>query len=426
MAKIPGWVSAEIGNLVMPQSGSRPYGGATLDSGEIPSLGGENIKMSGGVIYEPVKKVPEHFFHQMKKGILRDKDVLINKDGANTGKVGLYSATNYQVACVNEHVFILRADTNSLTQEFLYYLLLSDYGQKKIKDKISGSAQPGLGSTFLKGFVTQIPASLAEQHQITDILSMLDEAIAQSESLVRKYQYIKQGLMFDVLTRGVDENGELRDFVPHVFKPSEFGDIPKEWNVVSCSSICSEIIVGIVIRPAQYYVTEGVPALRSKNIKVNGIDDSDLVFISDKSNRLLSKSMLKKGNVVTVRTGEPGTSCVIPDDYDGANCIDLIISRPKPNVDPAYLALWINSPFGKNQVLQRQGGLAQQHFNVGHQKELMIAMPSFDEQQRITAMLNTQQELIEQELALIDKLLLVKQGLMQDLLSGQVRVGNTS
>jgi type I restriction enzyme S subunit len=106
--------------------------------------------------------------------------------------------------------------------------------------------------------------------------------------------------------------------------------------------------------------------------------------------------------------------------------IDLIISRPKPNVDPAYLALWINSPFGKNQVLQSQGGLAQQHFNVAHQKKLMIAMPSFDEQQRITAMLNTQQELIEQELALIDKLLLLKQGLMQDLLSGQVRVGPPS
>ncbi|MFK0734061.1 MAG: restriction endonuclease subunit S [Gloeotrichia echinulata GP01] len=164
--------------------------------------------------------------------------------------------------------------------------------------------------------------------------------------------------------------------------------------------------------------------MRSANVREAGLDPSDLVFMSEQSNRILAKNMVRTGDVLTVRTGYPGTSCVVSPEFDGANCVDIIISRPSTEIDSAFLATWINSDSGKGQVLRVQGGLAQQHFNVGELQKLLIAKPSIEEQRKIQAILDTHEKRIRQEQAYLNKLKLQKQGLMQDLLTGKVRVRN--
>ena len=203
---------------------------------------------------------------------------------------------------------------------------------------------------------------------------------------------------------------------------SPLGHIPREWEVRSCQSLCREIVVGIVVKPAQYYVEVGVPVLRSANIREDGIQLSELVFISQESNVQLSKSMLHTDNVVTVRTGYPGTTCVVPSHLDGANCVDLIISRPGREIVQRFLALWVNSPFGKDQVLRVQGGLAQQHFNVGEMKMLLVAKPKPDEQKAVLDRLDVIDSDIKVATDEQAKLRVLKSGLMTDLLTGRVRV----
>ncbi len=88
-----------------------------------------------------------------------------------------------------------------------------------------------------------------EQRAIADILSIVDEAIAQSESLVRKYLSIKQGLMSDLLTRGVDENGELRptrEEAPELYQESPLGWLPKVWDVLKLRDARKSITSGSV------------------------------------------------------------------------------------------------------------------------------------------------------------------------------------
>src|ERR1017187_1119668 len=92
-------------------------------------------------------------------------------------------------------------------------------------------------------------------------------------------------------------------------------------------ALCHQIVVGIVVKPAQYYVDKGVAALRSANVRENYINFEDLVYISHESNRVLGKSALRTDDLVTVRTGYPGTTSVIPECLDGSNCVDLIIDR---------------------------------------------------------------------------------------------------
>jgi len=165
------------------------------------------------------------------------------------------------------------------------------------------------------------------------------------------------------------------------YKRSEVGVIPEDWETEHCSAISERIMVGIVIRPTQYYVPVGVPAFRSANIRVDGITDSDLVFISTNANALLAKSQTRTGDVLTVRTGYPGTSAVVYPSHAGCNCIDILITRPTTAVDSEFLAFWINSSMGKGQVLRNQGGLAQKHFNVGDMRNLVVALPRRSEQE---------------------------------------------
>jgi type I restriction enzyme S subunit len=264
-----------------------------------------------------------------------------------------------------------------------------------------------------------------EQQRIAEILTAVDEAIEQTEALIAKTQQIKAGLMHDLFTRGVTPNGQLRPprrEAPQLYKTSPLGWIPKEWDVQPCSALTEMITVGIVVRPTQYYVAEGVPAFRSANIREDGIDPTDLVFISAQSNAQLSKSQVRAGDVLSVRTGYPGTSAVVPPEYAGVNCIDILISRPSDCLRSNYLAAWINSPFGKEQVLRKQGGLAQQHFNVGELRDLTVALPGLPEQDAMFTRLAAVDEELVKEGDVMRKYRLMKSGLMHDLLTGRVRV----
>ena len=348
--------------------------------------------------------------------LIRHDDVLIGMDGD-------FNVVRWKgpEALLNQRVCKVSSASDEIDERFLFWWL-------KPHIQIVHRRTPQTTVRHLSvGDVYRIPKpTLVSKAQAfaAVVLDTVDEAIAKTEAVIAKLRQVRAGLLHDLLTRGLDQNGQLRDSIanPEQFQDSPLGRIPKEWTVRSCQSLCREIVVGIVVKPAQYYVEDGVPVLRSANIREGGIQLSDLVFISPASNMQLSKSMLRTDDVVTVRTGYPGTTCVVPSHLDGANCVDLIISRPGKEIVPKFLALWVNSSFGKDQVLRVQGGLAQQHFNVGEMKTLLVARPEPDEQKAIVERL----EALDSQIAVTTgeqaKLSLLKSGLMTDLLTGRVRV----
>jgi type I restriction enzyme, S subunit len=295
--------------------------------------------------------------------------------------------------------------------------------QPVLDSRSIGSTVKGIGLRDLLSVSIYLP-SFHGQRRIAEILDTLDEAIRTTERLIAKLQQMKQGLLHDLLTRGIDENGELRDPErhPEQFKDSPLGLIPRGWEIRQGRAVCRRIEVGIVIRPTQYYVRAGIPILRSANVREDGVDLSDLEFMTEETHRTLSKSAVGPGDLVTVRTGYPGTTAVIPETLCTANCVDIIISRPGPDIRSSYFATWINSDHGKSQVLRVQGGLAQQHFNVGELKELLVALPSLGEQDRIGSVYDTNTDRLRDETRQLEKLRTLKRGLMDDLLTGRVRV----
>jgi type I restriction enzyme S subunit len=102
--------------------------------------------------------------------------------------------------------------------------------------------------------------------------------------------------------------------------------------------------------------------------------------------------------------------------------VDILISRPAEGLNSDFLAAWINSSFGKEQVLRKQGGLAQQHFNVGELRELVVALPEPEEQERIVTRLQAVNSRVQLEASMAKKYQAIKAGLMQDLLTGRIPV----
>ncbi|EGR3959081.1 restriction endonuclease subunit S [Vibrio cholerae] len=159
-----------------------------------------------------------------------------------------------------------------------------------------------------------------------------------------------------------------------------FGDPvtnPKGWEVKACKDLFKRITVGIVVKPSSYYVESGVPALRSLNIGCYGIRSENLVYVSKSDNEsILAKTRVYEGDLVIVRSGQPGKTAVVCKEFDGVNAIDILIATPKEElIEPQFFAFFMNSDGGKKIVLAEQRGQVQKHFNVGSLNSTAIPLP---------------------------------------------------
>lgn len=201
--------------------------------------------------------------------------------------------------------------------------------------------------------------------------------------------------------------------------------VPKGWSSVQAQDVCKSISVGVVIKPTQYYVPEGygVKAFRSANVREGFINDNDWVYFSHEGHAINKKSHLKTGDVLIVRTGYPGTACVVTPEFEGSNAIDIVIARPDMDkIIPEYLCAYTNSHIGKSQVLDLQGGMAQKHLNVGAYQVLKINLPPLREQKKIAQILLTWDNAISVTEKLLTNSQQQKKALMQQLLTGKKRL----
>lgn len=168
-----------------------------------------------------------------------------------------------------------------------------------------------------------------------------------------------------------------------------------EWQETKLKDLCEKVTVGHVGSMADDYQDDGIPFLRSLNIKPFRLDLCDVKFINNEFNMKLRKSALHPGDVVVVRTGYPGTAAVIPKSLPISNCSDLVIIRPSKGLNPYFITAIFNSAFGQTLVSGNTVGAAQQHFNITVAKELRFRIPPKPVQDKIAAILSAYDELIE-------------------------------
>ena len=269
----------------------------------------------------------------------------------------------------------------SVDGEFFYYLVNSDlvpfpsFCKRAADGKFNFQLRD-----FAKRLAIPLPP-LPEQKKIAHILSTVQRAIEAQERIIQTTTELKKALMHKLFTEGLRHEPQ---------KQTEIGPMPESWELIRCEDACETTSVGIVVKPTQYYVPTGVPALRSQNVRVDRMQMEPMVYISEEANDgPVAKSKLRTGDVLIVRTGANlGMSCVLPAELDGCNCIDLLFIRTNPErLNGSFLSRFINSVEAKKQVGAGKTGMAQPHFNVGTVKRIFVPLPPLEDQELIVSCL---------------------------------------
>lgn len=317
-----------------------------------------------------------------KQVVARD-DVLICKINPRINRVWKVSQYTDNLPLASSEWIVVR--NQLLNPDYLKWYFKTPVFRKYMLSKVSGvggslmRAQP----KYVKTYPVPIPP-LAEQQRIVDriecIFSKLDEAKEKAQSVIDNYEDRKSAILHQAFS------GELtktwRDYKELSFD---------SWKQMTVKDVCQEVKVGIVIKPAKYYTSKemGTAAFRSANVREFYVNDNEWVYLDEKGMNDNRRSIVHSGDILIVRSGNPGTACVVQEQYDGFNAIDVIIAVPdKDWITSDYLCAFTNSPMGRKLVSENKRGMALAHFNVGSYSKLSLCVPSIEEQNEITLLLS--------------------------------------
>ncbi|WP_434068899.1 restriction endonuclease subunit S [Vibrio campbellii] len=368
MSELPkGWIKTKlsvVGNTVTgntpPRKNPEFYGG------NVPFVKPGDIDIDKELIHsdETLSELGCDKARVLKKG-----SVLVTCIG-NIGRVGLAMkpmATNQQINAIEFNDLILPK------YGFHYCRTLSTW--------LNFNASATTVAIINKSKFSEAPFILAPLAEQKRIVEKLDEVLAQVDTIKARLDGVPALLKrFRQSVLAAAVSGKLTE-------EWRGGAIPK-WEATVFSDICNEITVGFVGKMKDKYTDSGVLFLRSQNVRAFKYDPKNVLFISEEFHNEIHKSHLNAGDLAIVRSGAPGTTCVIPESLGKVNCSDLVIARPSERLNPKFGCIFMNSEVAQKNVASNQVGIAQQHFNVGSMKKMPIELPDLAEQQEIVRLVD--------------------------------------
>jgi len=356
---------------------------------------------------------------------LKTGDVVITKDSETPDDIGIPTVIKGDIPDLvcGYHLALIRPNMEHLDPVFLAKQLSSPPVARYFSLQASGSTRYGLPISAIELALIPTPPK-PEQSKIAEVLSTVDRAIAQTESLIAKQQRIKTGLIQDLLTRGIDEHGNLRSEKTHEFKDSPLGRIPVEWNVIPVHLLCIAVIDCKNRTPPVH--NHGHPVIRTPNVRNGRFVYEDLNFTDAKSFKVWTqRGKPRVADVVITREAPFGEACLIPQDMQDA-CLGqrMMMYQVDPIVlDNHYLVYAIYSERVQKKLFEIAGGSTVGHIKVDDIRNLQIQYPqNIEEQSNISNVLNGIENNLEQQRKVLAKLHSLKTALMQDLLTGKIRV----
>ena len=315
-----------------------------------------------------------------------------------------------------------------INPKFIYQYLLSPFFNKQKDIFAEGTTQEAISNDDFDKIYITFPELNPEQQKIAEILETVDNAIEKTDKIIEKYKRIKQGLMQDLLTKGIDENGNIRDEKTHKFKDSPLGRIPKEWEVVRLGEISylkgrigwHGLTVQEYLEEGEYYLVTGI------NFKDGRINWDSCVYVSKARYETDRYIQLKKDDILVTKDGTIGKVAYIFQLPKPATLgTGVFVLRPiykyyYPNFFYYVLNSFIFDRFMEN----LKAGSTINHLYQKDFVNFQLPLPPLPEQQRIGEILSQIDETIEKEEKYKEKLERIKKGLMEDLLTGKVRVNN--
>lgn len=364
---------------------------------------------------------------------LQEGDILLEASGGSpdkpVGRSALVDERLASMAATCSNFFrVMRPNTRKVHPGFLNHKLVWRYRQPEIH--FFQQQTTGIINLKFQDFLDAklaIPSNTAHQSKIAEILDTLDAAIRGTEGVVGKLRAMKQGLLSDLLTRGIDQNGDLRPSpteAPHLYHQTPLGLLPKGWEVVELKSACSLIKDGTHLPPKR--VDEG-PLLLS----VRNMIDGQLVE-TDQDTRISHAFYMQMHRGWKVEVGDVLLAIVGATIGKSAQVGKMppftlqrsvaVLRGQNGRCENNFLFLYVGSTAFQNALWAQVNQTAQPGIYLDVLGRIRIVLPSEQEQREIVSRIGALEARITQEQTLLAKLRLQKAGLMEDLLTGRVSV----
>ena len=357
-----------------------------------------------------------------KKGLKNSSSNLIPKGVLVTStRMALGKAVIYDVdVTINQDLKAI-FPVNDLNTTFLYFWFQRNAGL--IEELGSGSTVKGISLPDLRGMIFLKPSEI-EQKAMAKALSDVDVLISSLEKLIAKKQAIKTATMQQLLTgkKRLPGFGEGTSY-----KQTKLGEVPEDWDMVSLGDCSNKVGSGITPKGgAAVYKEDGRPFVRSQNIGWGFFKLKDLAYIDEEIHKSFSSTELLKKDVLLNITGASiGRSAVVINELVGGNVNQhvCVIRTNKAELSPDYLNFVLLSSIGQKQIDSFQAGGNREGLNFGQIRSFYLPKPSAPAEQiaieNVLFQMDTDVEKLQIRLV---KTRQIKQGMMQELLTGKTRL----
>ena len=336
-------------------------------------------------------------------------DILYSKNGT-IGIPKIIDWDNEFSIFVSLCLIKMKKQESCIYNKYLEQFLKSDSCMRQIRLRAKQGTVTNLHLEEIRELIIPIP-TIKEQEKIASILSNVDEQIDNVDALIEKNKELKKGLMQTLLTKGI---GHTK------IKKTEIGEIPEEWEVVSLSEI-TDVRDGTHDSPK--YLDLGIPFITSKNLKENKIDFSEVNFISEEDHiKFSQRSNVENGDILFGMIGTIGSPVIVKKEFEFSIKNVALIKFNKSSINNKYILNLLKSSMIENQFLKLSNGGVQKFISLSTIRELQIPVPEVEEQEKIASVLSVVDKKIEEYENKKQKLEELKKGLMQQLLTGNIRV----
>jgi len=356
------------------------------------------------------KKVAKYVDKETYLNWFRDEhpatsDVLI----PTVGTLGVTAIMNENRGCIAQNIVAIRVNSKT-NPDFFYYYTNCNIFIKQIKQVVMSAVQPSLKVPHLLKFFIPIPP-LPEQKKIAEILTIVDEAIEKSDSIIEKTKELKKGLMQELLTNGIGHEK---------FKKTEIGEIPVDWAVVKMGDIC-EVVGGSTpsTNEKEYWNGDILWAVPTDITKLKGnIISNTGKKITKTGLSACAAKLLPEGSILLTSRATIGACAINTKPMATNQGFASLICKAN-----AYNWFVFYKIVSMSKELRKLGsGSTFKETSKKSIRAIRISIPHLPEQKKIAEILSSVDEEIEKETANKGKLEWIKKGLMQVLLTGKKRV----
>ena len=372
-----GWDSSSMGELGTFTKGAPLSKADITETGTPLILYGELYTTYGDIANTIVRKTDKNVKSECYS---ISGDVIIPTSGESPEEISTCT-------CVMQDGVILAGDlniyrTNNVDGRFLSYEI-NHIRNREIAKIAQGKSIVHIKADELAKIVIRFP-SKAEQSKIIELFSCLDRKIELQKKLIDSLKLYKRGLLsklFPQKGKGIPQ-----------YRFKEFTDVWKQRKVTELGNI----YIGLVTTMTAHYTDHGTLLIRNSDIKDGKfVFDSEPIYLDDEFSEVNKSRRHKVGDVITVHTGDVGTSAVITENEANSIGFATIVTRPNKEIlDSYYLSVFLNTDKHKNWAVQMSTGDGRTNYNLREYTELIVPVPAVDEQKKIAKFIMTLNNLI--------------------------------